>query len=252
MSKSKRIADIEKYIYDNKNVTLKNLCETFNVSLNTMRRDIQDITQRTNIKKVYGGVCVMQNKHLIAFEKRFSENTSAKQKIAKKAAELIEDGDIIFIDSGTTTTPMIDYIDEKKHVTVLTNNLKFIYNSIPYENLKIISLSGTLNRDTLSFTGGSAAEILNNFNISKAFMAATGISLTYGITNSSIQESMIKQAAVKRSQQKILLADHSKFDSVSLTTYCQLNCPDIIITDSAPPTEYSDYIKKVGHKLIII
>ncbi len=249
--RTKRISEIKKYIYDNKTVSLDHLCEVFQVSKNTIRRDIQSITQNSDIKKVYGGVSVMQNKRLIAFEQRSTQNLPAKQAIAKKAAELVEDGDIIFVDSGTTTSHMADYLKDKKDLIVLTNNLEFISRAIPYDNLKIISLSGLLNRETLSFTGESAMIVMETYNINKAFLASTGISLTYGVTNSSQQESIVKQCAIRRSHRSILLADASKFGAVSLISYCQFNKPDIIITNAKPPAEYVTGIKRAGHQLVI-
>ena len=91
---------------------------------------------------------------------------------------------------------------------------------------------------------------MQNYNISKAFMAAAGVSVSYGITNSSTQEYDIKQTAVKRSQQVFLLVDSSKFDAISLMTYCQLNQIDTIITDSAPHDEYTSYINKNSRKIV--
>ncbi len=249
--RTKRITEIKNYIYEHKTVSLDQLCEVFDVSKNTIRRDIQSITQNSDIKKVYGGVSVMQNKRLVAFEQRSTQNATAKQEIAKKAAELVEDGDIIFVDSGTTTSHMADYLKDKKDLIILTNNLEFISKAIPYENLKIISLSGLLNRETLSFTGENATMVMETFNINKAFLATTGISITYGVTNSSQQESIVKQCALKRSYQSILLADASKFGAVSLISYCQFNKPDIIITNAKPPAEYVAGIKRAGHQLIV-
>jgi DeoR family myo-inositol catabolism operon transcriptional repressor len=240
--KTERISAIENYIYENKTVTLDALCEKFNVSKNTIRRDLDALSSNGSIQKIYGGATVHQRKELVSYHERSIRNLTEKRKIASMASTFVNDGDIIFIDSGTTTSRMFDYIADK-HLTILTNNLEFINQAIPYENIEIITLSGQLNRKALSFAGETAASVLAQYNISKAFMASAGISLQ-GATNSSMSEYVVKRTAIERSQKVYLMADSSKFDVVSLMTYCTLDEIDALISDTCPPKDISDYILK--------
>lgn len=251
--RSMRIDDIENYIYEKKTVTLNQLCEKFNVSKNTIRRDLDEITTKGTIKKIYGGVTVSStNKNeLVSFNERNIKNLKCKQTIAEKASTFIENGDIIFIDSGTTTVHMIDYIKDKKNITILTNSIEIILHALPYENINIISLSGALNRKTLSFTGQSAANVLKSYNISKSFMSSTGISIENGATNSSTQEFDIKRTAVERGNQVYLLVDSHKFGVISLMTFASLEEIDYLITDETPPYEISELFRKEGKALIL-
>jgi DeoR family myo-inositol catabolism operon transcriptional repressor len=249
--RSQRIEEIKKYIYENKTVTLDEICENFQVSKSTLRRDLNTILQSSDIKKIYGGVTALPKKGLVSFEERNISNLEVKRKIAAAAAELIQENDIIFIDSGTTTLPIIDFIKEKKNITVLTNNVEIIMHAIPYENINVISLSGTLSRKTLSFTGTSAVQVLQNYNISKAFMATTGFSIANGVTNSSALESDIKRAVVQRSQKVCLLADSSKCNVVSLITYCGLDKIDTLVTDANPPKEICNFMYNNGSEILI-
>lgn len=241
--RSQRIDEIEAYIFEHKTVTIDCLCEKFHVSKNTIRRDLDEITAKGDIKKIYGGVTVASKKELLSFDERNIKNLEAKQKIAMLAAETVEDGDIIFIDSGTTTIHMVESIKSKKNITILTNNLEVILRAIPYPEINIISLSGTLDRKTLSFSGTSSAGVLQTYNISKAFMATTGISIENGVTNSSPMEYDIKRIAVRRSNQVYLLADSGKFNLVSLMTYCDLDQINALVTDKTPPRAIVDYFK---------
>lgn len=187
--RSKRIDLIEKYIYKHKTISIDKLCEEFKMSKNTIRRDIDTLVDRGVIKKVYGGVTVnSSNKELLSFEERTIKNNFAKLSIAERASQFVEDGDSIFIDSGTTTFNMIEYLKDKKNITVFTNNLNVIVQAIPYENIEIICLSGKLTRKTSSFTGLTAPDILSAYNLNKCFMACTGISLENGVTNTSPDE----------------------------------------------------------------
>ena len=249
--RSKRISDIEDYIYENKTVTLDQLCRVFDVSKNTIRRDLKEIIAGGNFKKIYGGITVKDNKDLLPFSERNISNLDAKKKIAEKAAELVEDSDVIFIDSGTTTIHLIDFIKEKKNLTIITNNLEVMIRVIPYENIKLISLSGELDRNTLSFTGDTASAVLKSYNISKAFMASAGVSINGGVTNSSTKEYDIKTTAVKRSNSVYLLTSEDKFNLVAIMTYCTLDKLTGIITDGHPPQDIQEFMTEHDMELVI-
>jgi DeoR family transcriptional regulator, myo-inositol catabolism operon repressor len=249
--RSQRINEIKEYIYMNKTVTLDQICAKFKISKSTLRRDLDQILSAEDIQKIYGGVTVIPRKELISFEERNVAHPDAKKRIALSAAGLVEDGDIIFIDSGTTTPPLIEAIRNKKNLTVLTNSVEIIIRAIPYNEINVISLSGALNRKTLSFTDSSAVQVLKNYNISKAFMSATGFSVLSGVMNSSPLETDIKRTAIQRSQQVFLLADSSKCGVVSLLTYCSLKEVDVLITEAAPSAEVMDFMQNNGKKVLI-
>lgn len=242
--RSKRIEDLKEYIYENKTVTIDQLCETFQVSKNTIRRDIDELVSTDNIKKIYGGVTVESFKPVISFSERNINNLHVKQLIAKKAAELVNEGEIIFIDSGTTTMHMIEYIKDIPDLTILTNSIEVIMRSIPHPNINVISLSGKLNRNTLSFTGSSAIDVLKHYNICKSFIAATGISANGGATNSSPAETEIKRTALLKSQKNFLLVDDTKFDVISLMTFSNFDDIDSVITNAIPPTTLTETLEK--------
>lgn len=250
--RSQRIAGIEQYIYAHKTVTLDELCDVFQVSKNTIRRDIEEIIQNPDIVKTYGGVMIntQTKKLLVSFTERNISHQDAKRLIAARAASLVEDGDSIFIDSGTTTLYMLEHLKDKK-ITLLTNNVEVMLQAIPYENINLISLSGVLNRKTLSLTGNNAAKLLSTYNVKKAFLAATGITLENGATNSSPEETCIKEMAVKKSIRKYLLADSSKFGVVSLLTYADIDDFDGIITDRRPDETFCEYAKEHQVEIII-
>jgi DeoR family myo-inositol catabolism operon transcriptional repressor len=251
MLRSQRVEAIEQYVYERKKVSLDQLCEAFKVSKNTIRRDIEEIVARGNIRKVYGGVSVQGNKELLPFNERNITNLEAKRRVAAKAAAYVEDDDIVFIDSGTTTRHMIEFIKDKNNLTILTNNLDCIVSAVPYRNIKIISLSGILSRTTLSFTGHGAAKLLETYNIGKSFLASTGISLESGVTNSDPEEYEIKKVAIQRSKRTFLLVDNNKIGVVALLTYCDLKQIDYLVTDAPPPKAYYDYMHSYRRQILI-
>lgn len=176
-----------------------------------------------------------------------------KQRIAERAAEFIKDGDYIFVDSGSTVCNLVDFI-KTMNVTVLTNNLDFIIRALPYPNIQIITFSGILNRDYYSFTSidERSAEILSSYNFTKAFMAATGVTVQYGAMNSLLSDNQLKTTAVNRAQEVYLLVDHTKFGKVTIKSYGSLEQIDTIITDEPPADEILESIQQCGCEIIVV
>lgn len=241
--KSKRIQEIKTYVAERQVVSLDELAEHFSVSKNTIRRDIQELVESGEIKKVYGGVAINDaTTPLLPFSERQVRNKHEKELIGKLAAQCVNDGDIIFIDSGTTTVEMFEHLKHKE-ITIITSNLDFIVRALAYPNLTIICVGGMLERKTSSFVSLNEPSILLSYNIQKAFMASTGISLEIGVTNASALETEIKRTAVDRSMRTFLLVDHTKFDRYGLMTYCQLSDVDVLVTDQVPDPKYLDYAR---------
>ncbi len=249
--KDQRMKDMQDYIIQHQSVSLKELCDVFNVSMNTVRRYINEITTDANIKKVYGGVRVQSPvSTLPTFTERNQTQIQAKQLISKKAAEFIQENDIIYVDSGTTTMHLLDYIPEQLHVTVITNSFHIIRAAIDRPEITLISLPGILDRRTLSFNGENY-KYLDTLNIHKAFMACTGLSLHDGATNSFSAEYTNKKIAVRKADQIYLLVNSSKFGASTLMTYCPLSDIDCIITDKLPDETFCRTVSEYGNSIIL-
>ena len=229
--KSFRLRRMEQYILEKENVSMEELCTEFDVSMNTVRLDVATLVKKGSIKKVYGGVCSNHQNGLVPFEERKMKNSERKKAVCRVAAALVEDGDIIYVDSGTTTMYLADYLDQHKNVTILTNNLNVIMRAVPYENIQVICLPGILERKTNSFVSAETGKILARYNIKKAIFAATGVTENGDVTNSSSLEYEIKREAMRNSEKKYLLLDSTKYGKSALLTYAHLGDMDKVIVD---------------------
>lgn len=242
--KSFRLRRMEQYILEKENASMEELCEEFDMSMNTVRMDVAELVKKGSVIKVYGGVCSNRQNSLVPFEERKMKNSEKKKSVCKAAAELVEDGDIIFVDSGTTAMYLTDYLDKQKNVTVLTNNLNLIMRAVPYENIQVICLPGILERKTNSFISAETGKILARYNIKKGFFAATGVSENGDVTNSSSLEYEIKREAMQNSEKRYLLIDSSKYGKSALLTYAHLEDMDRVIADEEAPEELTALCEK--------
>jgi len=247
--KEDRLTKMEEYIREKNSVSLDELCEVFDVSKNTVRRDVAVICERSDIHKIYGGVSVQYNRIPPPFTERSSVNTDIKRRIGKHAASMVEDGDVIFVDAGTTTCQMIDFLGDRKNVTIITHSLDVITRAFAYPNLTVIAISGTLNRLTYSFTGQTGSDILKEYNIRKAFMAATGLTIQNGATQAASYEFAIKEAAAKKSDLVYLMIESQKIGRVCLLTYCTTDKIDAIITEKMPNADFMEKYSAVGGRV---
>ena len=250
--KSFRLRRMEQYILEKEHVSMEELCTEFDVSMNTIRMDVASLVKKGSIKKVYGGVCSNRQNSLVPFEERKTKNSAKKKSLCKAAAALVEDGDIIFVDSGTTVMYLTDYMDKHNNVTILTNNLNVIMRAVPYNNIQVICLPGILERKTNSFVSAETGKILARYNIRKAFFAATGVNENGDVTNSSSLEYEIKREAMRNSDRKYLLLDSSKYGRSALLTYSHLSEMDKILVDEEISDELPELCEKYNVKLMKI
>lgn len=233
-----RLNAIEQYILHKGSASLEELTQKFDVSINTMRRDIGELTERGQIKKVYGGVAAMQSRLPLTFSERASKNKGAKQAVAARAAGLMEDRMTIFLDSGSTVIGVIPYLAQLKDITVITHSLSALYEASQYPDLRTIALGGMYSPATASYVGGTTMETLGRLSIDAVLIAATGVTLERGLTNMTYLEAEIKRSVCERNKRIILLADHSKFGHTALFTFCDFQALDAVVTDRPLPEEY--------------
>lgn len=247
-----RIKEIEGYLMQNEFVSLDDLAVRFEVSKMTIRRDVAHLVGLGIAKKVYGGVIASpKQENLVTYFTRSEAQTEEKRAIGRLAASLVEEGDVIFIDAGSTTAAMVPFFRADRRFTVVTHNLGVLHEIASHGEVRLIVIGGDFLKETYSTVGIAAIEAIRRLNVHKAFLGASAISLSKGIMNSSSIEAEIKRAIIQVSDRKILLADSQKLDRTALVTFCQPEEIDTLITDRAPPPDYLERFDRAGVEVVV-
>ncbi|MBM2659143.1 DeoR/GlpR family DNA-binding transcription regulator [Staphylococcus pseudoxylosus] len=243
--KAKRIYEIESFIKENKTASIEELRQRFNVSINTIRRDVNQLVDMNIVKKVYGGIEVIEDSHkAVDYNQRNIENSNSKKLIGELAANEIEANDIIYIDTGTTTIHLLDYVDKHLTFTIITNSLDIMNKASQFDNVTLFIIGEKYKPITRSFIGIDSNMLLEKFNINKAFMSATGVNIQNGLSNSEMEENLIKQYITSKATETFILADHSKMGKSTLLTYCDLSDINKMFTDKIPPKNINDFCQE--------
>lgn len=249
--RKERLQKIEEYIISNEFVTMEKIRDEFGIAMPTVRKDIGELASHGRIEKVYGGAkaAAIKGGNMHLFKNREKVHMSEKNKIAKKAADQVNDGDVIYIDSGTTAASMIRYL-EGKHVTVITCNLVALNAISASESLEVYVMGGKINKETLSVDNMFSRDFINGLNIDKAFMAASGYSIEGGIAQDSYTECEIKQYILGVATESFLIIDSSKIGRKALARYAGPDAIKTIITDGNVRSDYTEYFAENNIKII--
>nr|WP_241489995.1 DeoR/GlpR family DNA-binding transcription regulator [Lysinibacillus sphaericus] len=222
---------ILQFIRQHKVVKLVTLTKEFNVSMETIRRDVQQLMQEKKIEKFYGGVKYIEPVEGL-IDHRLHEQLTEKIAIARACASLVQDGECIFIDSGTTTYQMTPFLLDKEKLTVVTNSLPVAFDLIG-SNIEVILLGGKVRHSEKSVTSNEFLFRFEHLNINKAFICASGVSIEKGISDFSLDEAITRKQIISISQKVYVATDSSKFNKDVAIQVCPVDDVDVIITDDA-------------------
>jgi DeoR family fructose operon transcriptional repressor len=199
-------------------VKLNEFVELTNTSESTIRRDLTYLESINELKRVHGGATLLKSRYTeLSYEEKVNKNIPEKSIIGKHAASLIQEGDCVYLDAGTTTYEVVKYID-KPNVVVVTNGLKHI-ELLTEQGIDAYILGGKVRGKTKAIIGADALRNLERFRFDKAFMGMNGVHLEYGFTTPYSEEAILKESAMKLAKQAFVLADESKFGEI---TFCKV------------------------------
>jgi len=217
-----------------KRASVNELSEKFDVSRATIRRDLSELEKNGFIRRTHGGAILSGSSKLEpTFKEKEDKLAPEKKSIGKKAAEIIKNGDTIFIDAGTTTKYIIDNLKNKKDLTIVTHALHII-NKINEINLdcELVVVGGIFKWSTEAMVGPMAEDYLRKLRVDKSFIGLNGFTLNSAATTPDLREAKIKEIALEIAGENFLLFDQSKWEEIYFYKFAELSQINFIITDS--------------------
>lgn len=246
-----RRADILNLLRETGSQKVEFLSQHFGVSTVTIRSDLNFLEQQGYITRSHGYAVL--NTRLIAelsISDKRNNYPELKQRIGKLAASLLEDGDRIILDSGTTTKAIVSYLDEL-NLTILTNGLDIAMELVGCPNVEVRMTGGVLRKNAMSFSGIMADNNLQHYRFDKVFLGVDGFDLHKGITTFNEQEAQLNRLMCNAADQVIVVADSSKFGQYSNFVIGTVNQIDVLVTDNKLPLSYQEYLENIGVQVLI-
>lgn len=252
MALNQRRLEILNLIQEDGQAKVQKLSKIFKVSEVTIRQDLEELENLGYVQREHGGAFLKDVGSFAKTGKLFNQtHIEQKQEIARKAAALVEEGDSIILDSGSTTTELAKILASYNSLTVLTNALNIAYILGENPGINLIVSGGEFKAPTLSLTGEIAANLFKNVHVSKLFLATAGISADdYLLTYPSLSDLVVKSSMIRSASKVYLLADSSKIGHSSFASLGKISLVDVLITDSQIGKETIDNLSALGVKTI--
>jgi DeoR family fructose operon transcriptional repressor len=229
------------------------LSELLGVSEMTIRRDLDALGRQGVVERTHGGAVFRQERVVGRFHynSAVQENLREKQRIARRAADMIEPNDIIFLGEGTTCAQMIRYVDSGMPFTIFTNNLGVI-SEIEDKTGDLILLGGAYNHTTRALAGPLTMEMISQVNVTKLFLGVDGFSLNAGLTTPNLEMATVDRSMIRHTRGKVIvMADHSKFGLVAEIVITPIKNIDVLITDRKIPDDFEQDLRSMNVEVVI-
>ncbi|MGL4283444.1 DeoR/GlpR family DNA-binding transcription regulator [Eubacterium aggregans] len=233
-------------------ITVEKLAKNLAVTPATIRRDLKYLEECNQITRTFGGAVVKEGLlEEIAVSKKASANQAQKKRIAKAAEMLIEEGQTIILDAGTTNRELAVLLAEgSKRITVVTDDILIAAVLLKSPFVEVYCTGGHVQRDVGVCLGKHAEKFFRGINADIAFLGASAIDVEMGVSSPSLEKAALKQQILECAKLRVLISDSSKFGRVSFAKICDLDRIDQIITDDALDTESIDRLVEMGMDLV--
>ncbi len=228
-------------------VSVADLSSELAVSEVTIRSDLSSLEERGLLSRTHGGALPSIHPHIF---QRQNMNIEEKHRIAKAAAGLVEDGDAIMIEAGTTTSLLPRYLAGKRDILIITNSIPAFESAKSNPALKITLVGGEFRDSTDSFVGRITLDTIRRFNVRCAFVGTDGFSLKSGITTHLIEGGDVISVMRERAENLVLLADSSKYGKTGVVTILPLSQINTLITDTGLPDAAKEELNQIPLHII--
>lgn len=251
--KNERKDEIIRMISENRMVKAQDIAKTFQVSMETVRRDLAELEQSNVIRRVHGGAVLNLTYSMEPdFSYREINNFEEKILIGKQAVSFVENGETIIIDIGTTALEFARFLKGKKKVTVLTGSIKIAAELMDDPDIRVIVLGGFVRAGEGTISGYWAEDMIDKFQVDKVFMGVGALNARHGIMDYNIEESNLRRHYVEHAKEVIALADYSKFGISALNEACPVERITHLITDEKADKRIIKELKDLGVNVTIV
>lgn len=231
------------------NVSVSELCQMFNVSEMTIRRDLVDLEKQGLLQRTYGGAIATEPAfYEMSLRAKLSVFMEEKERIGKACADMVEDGDVIFLDSGTTTLHVARAISGK-NISILTNDLNIAYELLDCPNIELYICGGVVRRGTNNIVGPKAIGFYDDIRGKKLFLAVEGVDVSSGLTVPDFNEVSLKRKMMSAVGEVIVVADHSKLGRNTMGVIAPLSAASCLVTDKEAP---ENVLRSIKEKIQVI
>lgn len=228
------------------------LAQILGVSDETVRRDLEHLEREGKLRRVRGGAVLASSTGVEpSQESRKATSLAEKASIGVAAAGLVDDGDTLFLDLGTTALEVARNLRGMRNITVITNSWPIALELVSDPGIRVIALGGVLRPGELATSGPLALEGARRFHVDKAFIGVGGLNPREGLTDYHLEEAEVRKVMIANARVVIAVADHTKFGVVALASVVDLQRVDKVVTDAGIPKDYAEAIEREGVGLIV-
>jgi len=237
---------------------VEDLCVELGVSMHTIRRDLEELHERGVLRRVHGGAAQLEPLFYEPFraDRSFQEQMESfadeKRRIARAAAALVNDGDIVAMTAGTTTTETIRCLPMNRGLTVVTNTVNVAMELCNRKDIEVFVTGGSLRGTWFSLVGPTAIQSVSKVFIDTLFIGVNGIDSELGLTCFNSDEAELNKVMVQQARRKIVVADSSKFGVAAKWLIAPTSAVDVIVTDSGVTEEKIAPFRKMGIHIYVV
>jgi DeoR family glycerol-3-phosphate regulon repressor len=223
------------------------LANELGVSDETIRRDIKQMARTGAVEKIHGGVMLPHASLEPPFLRRLEQHRHEKQRIARLAAEIIQDGETLLIDNGSTSCYIAKELNAHRNLTVVTNSTEVARDLCARNNNRVFMAGGEIRADDSAAYGPTAVSFAQQFATERAILSIGSVHGQLGCLDYDLSEAEFKRAVIPHAKSIVMVADHSKFDRPGVVKVCDFDIVDLLLTDRLPP---QDIVDKIGRDRI--
>ncbi|TLS51603.1 DeoR/GlpR transcriptional regulator [Paenibacillus antri] len=250
MLQEERLAEVLRLLREKGTVKIQELTERFGVTRETVRRDLYELERLGHVRKVHGGATLHKTGVEPAYSERADSLVAEKQAIAKRCADLVEAGDSLFIDVGTTALLFARQLHAHRELRIITNSVPVAMELAHHPSAKVILCGGFIRPGDLSVSGAPARHALETFFADKAFIGVGGLSAN-GLTDYHVEEADLRRLMMQRAKETIAMADSTKLGVTAFHRVAAAEELSVLVTDREADPAMLQFLAESGVQVIV-